>query len=114
MWARFGLSAEAETDTKPLVVIGAGARLYTMSDNAFKIFIEPAVGWELEGGRGNVLWQLNGGEYKKDFLFHIAAGPQFDFSRYAGAYLSGGLTAGFVRDLGASLDVNLGVQGRYP
>jgi hypothetical protein len=113
-WARLGLSAEGETDTKPLVVIGAGARIYTMSDNAFKIFIEPAVGWELEGGRGNPAWQLNGGQYKKDFLFHIAAGPQLDFSRNVGAYLTGGLTAGFVRDLGASFDVNLGVQGRYP
>jgi len=113
-WARLGFGPERETDTKPLVVLGVGARLYTMSDAAFKIFIEPAVGWELEGGRGNVLWQLNGGKYDKDFLFHVAVGPQFDFSRYAGAYLTAGLTAGFVRDLGASLDVNLGVQGRYP
>jgi opacity protein-like surface antigen len=113
-WARLGFSAESETDTKPLVVIGAGARLYTMSDAAFKIFIEPAVGLELEGGRGSLLWALNNPKYKQDFVFHVAAGPQLDFSRFIGAYLTAGLTAAFVRDLGASFDVSLGVQGRYP
>jgi hypothetical protein len=114
LWARLGLGAEEQTDTKPLVVLGAGVRLYTMSDAAIKIFIEPAVGWELEGGRGTLLWQLNDPEYDKDFFFHLAAGPQFDFSRNVGAYLTAGVSAGVLRALGSSLDLNLGIQGRYP
>ncbi len=114
LWARLGLAAEAETDTKPLIVLGAGVRLYTMSDAAFKIFIEPAVAWELEGGRGTALWQLNDPQYAKDLYFHLAAGPQLDFSRHVGAYLTAGVSAGVMRALGSSLDLNLGIQGRYP
>jgi hypothetical protein len=114
LWARLGLSAEEETDTKPLIVLGAGVRLYTMSDAAFKIFIEPAVAWELEGGRGTALWQLNDPQYDKDLFFHLAAGPQLDFSRHVGAYLTAGVSAGVMRALGSSLDLNLGIQGRYP
>jgi len=113
-WARFGLSADDHSDTNPLVMVGAGARLYTMSDAAFKIFIEPAVGLELEGGRGTPAWQLNNPQYKKDFLFKIAAGPQYDFARYVGVYVTAGVSAAFVRALGASLDLSFGVQGRLP
>jgi hypothetical protein len=114
LWARLGLGAEAETNTDALVVLGAGVRIYTMSDAAFKIFIEPAVGLELEGGGGNLLWQLNDPEYKQDFFFHLGAGPQLDFSRHVGAYVSAGVSAGVLRALGSSLDLNLGIQGRYP
>ena len=114
VWARLGLSPERQTDTNPLRVIGAGVRLYTMSDAAFKIFIEPAVGLELEGGRGTPAWQLNNPQYKKDFLFKIAAGPQYDFARYVGVYVTAGVSAAFVRALGASLDLSVGVQGRLP
>jgi hypothetical protein len=113
-WARLGFTPERQTDTNPLIVIGAGARIYTMSDAAFKIFIEPAVGLELEGGRGTPAWQLNSPQYKKDFMFKIAAGPQFDFARGVGAYVTGGVSAAFVRALGASFDLSFGVQGRLP
>jgi len=114
VWARLGLGPEKETDTKALVVIGAGVRIYTMSDAAFKVFIEPAVGWELERGRKTPAWQLNDPEYDRDFVFHIALGPQYDFTPNVGAYLSGGVSASVLRYLGSSLDLNLGVQGRYP
>jgi hypothetical protein len=114
VWARLGFGPERQTDTNPLRVLGAGVRLYTMSDAAFKIFVEPAVGVELEGGRGTPAWQLNSPQYKKDFVFKIAAGPQYDFARYVGIYVTGGVSAAFVRALGASLDLGFGVQGRLP
>jgi hypothetical protein len=114
VWTRLGFTPERQTDTNPLRVIGAGVRLYTMSDAAFKIFIEPAVGLELEGGRGTPAWQLNSPQYKHDFMFKIAAGPQFDFAHYVGVYVTGGVSATFVRALGASLDLSFGVQGRLP
>lgn len=112
-WARFGLSADTHSDTNPLVLIGAGVRLYTMSDAAFKIFIEPAVALELESGRGTPAWQLGSPEYKKDFVFHLAAGPQMDFHPNFGAYVTGGVSMGVVRALASTLDLNIGVQGRY-
>lgn len=114
VWARLGFAAEAQTDTKPIVVVGAGARLYTMSDAAFKIFVEPAVALELESGRGSRAWQANSPAYEQDIVFHLAAGPQLDFSRHFGAYVTGGVTTGVVRAIHTSLDLQLGLQGRYP
>jgi hypothetical protein len=114
VWTRLGLAPERQTDTNPLKVFGAGVRIYTMSDAMFKIFIEPAVGLELESGRGTPAWQTNNPQYKKDFMFKIAAGPQFDFARYVGAYVTGGISAAFVRALGASFDLSFGIQGRVP
>lgn len=113
-WARLGLGPEKETDTKPLLLFGAGVRIYTMSDSAFKIFLEPAVGLEFEKGRGTASYQVNDPEYKQDFVFHLAGGPQLDFSQNVGAYLSFGVTTGVVRAIHSSLDAQLGVQGRYP
>lgn len=114
VWARLGFGAEKQTDTKPIVIVGAGARIYTMSDAAFKIFIEPAVALELENGRGTLAWQANSPKYKQDFVFHLAAGPQLDFARHFGAYATGGVTTGVVRAIHTSLDLQIGVQGRYP
>lgn len=114
VWGRFGLSSEEETDTEPLVVVGAGVRLYTMSDAAFKIFVEPALGLELEGGRGTAAWQLNAPEYEQDLVFHLAAGPALDLSRHFGLYVTGGVTTGVLRAIHSSLDLSLGLQGRYP
>jgi hypothetical protein len=113
-WARLGLAPEKETDTQSLVVLGVGARLYTMSDSAFKLFIEPAVGFELEGGRGTPAWQANAPVYKKDLVLHVAVGPQLDFTRNIGLYATGGLSADVLRFLGSSLDLNVGLQGRLP
>ncbi|HEV8551473.1 MAG TPA: hypothetical protein VGQ57_20640 [Polyangiaceae bacterium] len=114
VWARFGLAADTHTDTNPLKLVGAGVRLYTMSDAAFKIFIEPAVGLELEGGRGSAAWTTNDPKYSKDFVFHVAAGPQLDFHKNFGAYVTGGISMAVVRSLAASLELNIGVQGRLP
>lgn len=113
-WARLGFAPEQQTDTKSLVVLGAGVRIYTMSDAAFKIFIEPAVGFELEGGRGTPAWQTNHPDYKKDFMFHVAAGPQIDLARNFGLYVTAGVSADVLRALGSSLDLNVGLQGRVP
>jgi hypothetical protein len=113
-WARFGLADDTHSDTNPLILIGAGVRLYTMSDAAFKIFVEPAVALELESGLGTAAWQTNDPVYKKDFVFHLAAGPQFDFHPNFGAYVTGGVSMGVVRALASSLDLNIGIQGRLP
>ncbi len=114
VWTRFGLGPEKETQTKSLVILGAGVRIYTNSDSAFKIFLEPAVGLELEKGRGVAATQVDDTAYETDYIFHLAAGPQLDFSQYIGAYLSFGVTTGFVRAIHSSLDAQLGVQARYP
>lgn len=127
LWGRFGLSGEAQTNTQPVVIIGAGARIYTMSDSAFKIFVEPAVGLELEDGAGNELYNpaAPGGweppdasdyhpEYKRDLIFHLAAGPHWDFARQFGAYVTGGITVGTLRYIHAAMEVNFGVQLRLP
>jgi hypothetical protein len=115
LWARLGLAAESQTDTKPLVVLGGGARLYAMSDSAFKVLIEPAFGVELEGGGDEPAWQLRRDtDYRTDLLFHLAAGPHYDFTNNFGAYLDAGVTLGVLRALHATMEAQLGVQGRYP
>jgi hypothetical protein len=116
LWGRFGLSGESETNTEKLIVLGAGARIYTMSDSKFKIFIEPAVGVELEDGAGNELWKYGGAnpEYKTDIVFHLAAGPQLDVAKAFGFYLNAGITTGVLRYIHSSLELQGGVQLRVP
>jgi hypothetical protein len=114
LWGRFGLGAEDKTDTEPVVIVGAGARIYTMSDSAFKIFIEPAVGMELEGGQGSASYQHNDPEYKQDIVFHLAAGPQLDLAKSFGVYADAGITTGILRSIHSTLEIQLGVQARLP
>jgi hypothetical protein len=114
LFMRLGLSGETETDTLPLKVLGAGARIYTMSDSAFKIFIEPAIGLEFEKGGTSPQFQLNSPTYKNDLLVHLAAGPQFDFAKYVGVFLDAGLTTGVLRSLHTELELQGGVQARFP
>jgi opacity protein-like surface antigen len=104
-WGRFGLASEGKTDTEPLVMFGLGVRVYTMSDAPFKIFIEPAIGLEVEDG----LYA----DYDTDVALHLAAGPTFDLNRHFGIYLTGGITTTVVRYLASSLEFDFGFQGRY-
>lgn len=116
-WARFGLGGEASTNTEPVMAFGAGMRIYTMSDSKFKIFVEPAVGVEVEGGAGNKRWAFDNGatpDYKTDFLFHLAVGPQYDFARAFGVYMNAGMTTGVLRYIHTELEVSLGAQVRVP
>jgi hypothetical protein len=116
-WARFGLGGEASTNTEAVMAFGVGARIYTMSDSKFKIFVEPAIGMEVEGGAGNKQWAFDNGatpEYKKDFLFHLGVGPQYDFARAFGIYLNAGMTTGVLRYIHTELEVSLGAQVRVP
>lgn len=114
LWGRFGLQAEDETDTEPVIIVGVGSRIYTMADSAFKIFIEPAAGLELEGGRDTAVYQLNDPEYKTDLVLHLAAGPQLDLSKNFGVFLDAGMTTGILRSIHTNLELQLGVQGRLP
>jgi hypothetical protein len=113
-WTRLGLATESDTDTLPLVIVGAGARIYTMSDEAFKFFLEPAFGVELEKGGDNPVWQAGGNEYKPDIIVHLAGGPQYDVSENLGLYAGAGLTVGMVRALHTFMELQFGVQTRFP
>ena len=121
LWGRFGLEGEPQTNTEPVFIVGAGVRIYTMSDAAFKIFVEPAVGFEFEGASDVPAvpagWNPSDAseyapDYKKDLVFHLAAGPHWDFSEHFGAYLTGGLTVGVLRYISASMELQFGVQAR--
>lgn len=114
-WARFGFAGEGSTNTEPIIALGAGARIYTNSDSKFKVFVEPAVGAELEGGVGAYKFQDGTKpDYKTDFLFHLGVGPQYDFARAFGAYINFGITTGVVRYIHTEIEGNLGVQLRVP
>jgi hypothetical protein len=114
IFTRLGLSGEKQTDTLPVKIVGAGARIYTMSDSAFKIFIDPAVAFEFEGGAGTVKLPGYNPQYKNDLLLHLAAGPQFDFARCVGVFLDAGLTTGILRGIHTTLELQGGVQARFP
>ena len=114
VFMRLGLAGETATDTKPLKVVGVGARIYTMSDSAFKIFIEPGFAYEFEGGNGSPAFQVNHPVYKNDMLIHLAAGPQLDFAKYVGVFVDAGLTTGVLRAIHTELELQAGVQARFP
>ena len=118
LWARFGVTRESFDDgthTNRVDILGAGVRLYTMSESAFKIFIEPAFAMELESGETGDLARQRGLvdlDYKTDILFHAVAGAQVDVSENFGFFLDAGLTTGVLRAIHSTLEVNLGIQGR--
>ena len=117
LWTRFGLAQETETGTKPVVLLGAGTRLYTMSDSPFKIYVDPAIAIALEGGiEGSpaALGALGKDGYGKDLVFHLAAGPQLDVSENFGVFVDAGLTLGILRSISSSLELRAGVQARLP
>jgi len=129
VFARLGLANEAaETNRGKMVQIGGGARIYAMSNSPFKFFFAPWLGIDLtsgplepigsgapgtpgnDDGRANV----KPGSYKTDLLAHFDFGPQYDFSKHFGMYLSGGMTFQMVRYAGASAELAFGIQGRAP
>jgi len=134
VFARFGLSDEVgRTNQGKFVQVGVGARLYTMSDSRFKIFFAPFVGLDLTNGPvvpiapvppgtpsnpgsddAALAPNITNDSYRTDLLAHLDIGPQYDFSRGFGVYLSGGLTFQMLRYLGATADLTLGVQMRAP
>lgn len=115
IFGRFGFSGESKTNTKPLQLIGLGARLYTMSDSRLKIFIEPALAYETEGGYGSTDWTpvTYTPAYKKDLIFHVGVGPQYDFAKAFGIFLNGAVDVGVLRAISANLVVNIGAQLRF-
>jgi hypothetical protein len=115
LWGRFGLGSESKTHTAPLLVFGAGVRLYTMSDAPFKFFIEPAIGAELEG-RASGATDATGpsSSYKQDWLIRLSVGPQYDFNRYFGIYGAGAMTVGVARALHTFMELQFGLQARFP
>jgi hypothetical protein len=126
---RLGLANEAvETNQGKLMQVGVGARLYTMASSRFKVFFTPWLGIDATAGPlvtigagppgspgyDDSLANVKTGSYKTDVLAHFGLGPQYDFSRGFGMYLSGGLTVQMVRYFGASADVAIGIQARAP
>lgn len=116
LFGRFGLQKEDKTGTDAVMVVGAGLRVYTMADSAFKVFIEPAIAAELEGGTADerVPDPTYDPQYKKDVLFHLAAGPQYDFAKMVGVYVDAGITTGILRSIHSNLELQLGLQFRAP
>jgi hypothetical protein len=118
VFTRIGLTGESRTATNPQFLLGAGVRIYTMSDSRFKIFFEPALAYRGEGGTGNAVSAFNPTgfplEYKKDLVFHLGIGPQYDFAKAFGVYINSGLDVGVLRSISATLLLNIGVQGRLP
>lgn len=115
LFGRFGFATQSQTNTNPLVVLGLGVRLYVLNDSPFKLFVEPGLGWELEGGAGDPRWDQGvGPEYKKDMLIHLGIGPQYDITKNVGIYLNGAVDVGIFRALSGTMLANLGVQVRIP
>ena len=112
LWGRFGLKGESQTNTAPVKIIGVGTRIYTSSDSAFKVYIEPALGYELEGGGDSRGWEQY--EYKRDMVLHLGVGPQIDLARGFGLFFNGGITVGVLRAIHTSLELQGGVQARFP
>jgi hypothetical protein len=116
--ARLGLAQEAQTDTRPLRILAIGARIYTRPKKAFKFYVEPSLGVEMERGVGSPEWTYNGSfdpQYPTDVIFRAAMGPQFDFSRNVGAYVQVfGMSVGVLRYIHATMEFGAGVQARFP
>ncbi len=112
LWGRFGLTGESQTNTTPVKIIGVGTRIYASSDSALKIYIEPAIGYEMESGGDNPAWDQY--EYKRDMVFHLGVGPQIDLARGFGLFFNGGITVGVLRAIHASLELQGGLQARFP
>ncbi|HWA78356.1 MAG TPA: hypothetical protein VG937_38740 [Polyangiaceae bacterium] len=117
LWARLGLKGEEDSNTSPQLLLGVGARIYTTSDSKVKIFVEPALGLELDGkgdSKDPFRAAVEDKYYRTDLQFHLAAGPQFDLSKNFGLYLDAGLTLGILRYLHSTLELTAGIQGRVP
>jgi hypothetical protein len=123
LFVRLGLGDEKPTDTEALRLVGVGTRLYTMSDDAFKLFVEPAVGYQFDGARGRPEYCASAdpaqcgdfvADYKHDLIFHLGIGPQYDFARYVGVYANAGLDVGIFRAIHATLFGHVGLQIRLP
>lgn len=112
LWGRFGFSAELVTDTEAVVIVGGGARLYAQSEPGFKLFLEPALGLELEKGRGKGQWARF--DYPIDVVVHVAGGVQFDAGRSLGLFADIGVTSGLIRAFHSSLEFKAGIQVRIP
>jgi hypothetical protein len=121
LFGRFGLGNEREqTNLGKMVLVGAGVRLYTMSDSAFKIFFAPWLGFDFTSGPvdpedpAERALGLNSDSYRTDFLVGLQIGPQYDVSKWLGIYAAGGLSFDVLRYLGAVMDLSFGVQLRAP
>jgi hypothetical protein len=110
-WVRLGLSEHEESFTEANRWFGAGLRLYTMADSRLKLFFEPGVALELEGGLPNAPATAN---YATDYVGHLHFGLQYDVSKHFGFYASVGPNVGFVRTLSTELEAAFGLQARAP
>jgi hypothetical protein len=111
IWMRIGLDETIKTQTEATSLIGAGVRIYTTSDSQIKLFFEPGLALELEGGTSAAQPWAN---YSTDYLVHAHFGLQYDFLRHLGLYASAGPNVTFVRAIGTEFEGSIGLQGRAP
>jgi hypothetical protein len=128
-FVRLGLADEAaETNQGKLLQMGIGARIYALPQDHLKVFFSPWIGVDATSGPYETIGSgspgtpgyddaaagVKAGSYKTDVLAHFDLGPQYDFSRGFGMYVSGGLTLQFVRYFGMTADIGIGIQARAP
>jgi hypothetical protein len=111
LWFRLGLGEPEKTFTSATRWVGAGIRIYTMSDSQLKIFFEPGAAIELEGATAGA---PPGANYDTDFVGHVHFGLQYDFLENLGLYVSAGPNVSFVRAIGTDFEGAIGLQLRGP
>lgn len=102
---RFGLERDF-TGTHPLLLM-PGVRIYPDGQKPLKFYFQLQFVFD---------YTEPGGAFhdRFDVGFHEANGFQWDFSRYAGAYLQISETFGFLRSFNFQFEGGLGIEGRIP
>jgi hypothetical protein len=121
VFTRLGLWSEEATFTGAGKMLGAGARIYAVSEPQLKLFIEPAFGVAFEDHTLDPRFfstfppaLLTPDSYKTDLVFHLGVGPQYDLTRHFGVFANAGVDVGVIRALTVLVSVHYGVQARFP
>jgi hypothetical protein len=119
VFTRLGLWSESATYTAAGKMLGAGARIYVVSESQLKLFVEPAFGVAFEGDALDplifdaTLPRVRRDGYKNDVVFHAGVGPQYDLSRTFGVFANASVDVGIIRALTVLVSVHYGVQARF-
>jgi hypothetical protein len=120
VFTRLGLWAESATYTAAGRMLGAGARIYAVSESQLKLFVEPAFGVAFEGHAldpvvysATSFHAVTPDSYKTDLVFHAGVGPQYDLSRHFGVFANASVDVGIIRALTVLVSIHYGVQARF-